>query len=82
MIEALVLDKLAPLCKEVRIILRDSHRRIRRGARAVDGWAEEAGFSVLCVSGNLGLSELYEQISDDPSGAKVLLVDHTRVRPS
>ena len=67
MIEPWVLEKLAPLRKEPVIILRDPQRMIRRGARAVDGWAEEAGFSVLWVSGNLGLRELYEQIRDDPS---------------
>src|SRR5579875_987123 len=78
MIEPWVLDKLAPLRREPLIILRDPQRMIRRGARAVDGWAEEAGVSVLWVSGNLGLRELYEQIRDDPSGSKVLLVDRTR----
>jgi hypothetical protein len=60
------------------ILLRDPQRMIRRGARAVDGWAEEAGFSVLWVSGNLGLRELDEEVRDDPSVSKVLLVDRTR----
>src|SRR3954470_23898220 len=80
MIDTWVLEKLDPLRREPLIILRDPQRMIRRGARAVDGWAEEAGFSVLWVSGNLGLRELYEQIRDDPSVAKVLLVDRTRER--
>src|SRR3954468_18925015 len=78
MIESWVLEKRERLRKESTIILRDPQRMIRRGAGAVDGWAEEAGFSVLWVSGNLGLRELYEQIRDDPSVTKVLLVDRTR----
>jgi hypothetical protein len=78
MIEQWVLDKLNPLRAEPLIVLRDPQRMIRRGDRAVDGWAEEAGFSVLWVSGNLGLRELYEQIRDDASVKKVLLVDRTR----
>jgi hypothetical protein len=78
MIEQWVLDKLHPLRAEPLIILRDPQRMIRRGDRAVDGWAEEAGFSVLWVSGNLGLRELYEQIRDDPLVTKVLLVDRSR----
>src|SRR5579875_3810295 len=78
MIEPWVLDKLAPLRREPLIILRDPQRMIRRGDRDVDGWAEEARFSVIWVSGNLGLRELYEQIRDDPSVSKVLLVDRTR----
>jgi hypothetical protein len=78
MIDAWVLEKLAPLRKESLIILRDPQRMIRRGVPAVDGWAEEAGFSVLWVSGNLGLRELYEEVRDDPSVARVLLVDRTR----
>jgi hypothetical protein len=78
MIEQWVLDKLHPLRAEPLIILRDPQRMILRGDRAVDGWAEGAGFSVLGVSGNLGLRELYEQIRDDPSVTKVLLVDRSR----
>jgi hypothetical protein len=78
MIEQWGLDKLNPLRAEPLIVLRDPQRMIRRGDRAVDGWAEEAGFSVLWVSGNLGLRELYEQIRDDASVKKVLLVDRTR----
>lgn len=78
MIEPWLLEKLAPLRDKPLIILRDPQRMIRRGAQAVDGWALEAGFSVLWVSGNLGLRELYEQIRDDPAAAKVLLVDRTR----
>ena len=77
MIESWVLEKLEPLRKESTIILRDPQRMIRRGDRAVDGWAEEARFSVLWVSGNLGLRDMYEEIRDDPS-VKVLLVDRTR----
>ncbi len=77
MIESWVLEKLEPLRKESTIILRDPQRMIQRGARAVDGWAAEAGFAVLWVSGNLGLRDLYEEIRDDPS-VKVLLVDRTR----
>lgn len=78
MIDAWVLKKLDLLRKEPLIILRDPQRMIRRGAPAVDGWAEQAGFLVLWVSGNLGLRELYEEIRDDPSVTRVLLVDRTR----
>jgi hypothetical protein len=77
MIEQWVLDKLNILRKDSTIIIRDPQRMIRRGDRAVDGWAEEAGFSVLWVSGNLGLRDMYEEIRDEPS-LKVLLVDRTR----
>ena len=81
MIESWVLEKLEPLRKETTIILRDPQRMIRRGDRAVDGWAREAGFAVLWVSGNLGLRDMYEQIRDD-SSVKVLLVDRTVTRRS
>ena len=50
---------------------------IRAGARAVDGWAKENGFTVLFCSGNLALREMYENLRDDPT-AKLILVDRTR----
>jgi hypothetical protein len=50
---------------------------IRAGARAVDGWAKENGFTVLFCSGNLAIREMYENLRDDPR-AKIILVDRTR----
>ncbi len=77
MIEQWVIDRLGPLKGEKLIILADPQRMIWAGARAVDGWARENGFTVLFCSGNLALREMYENLRDDPS-AKLILVDRTR----
>jgi hypothetical protein len=77
MIEQWVIDRLNPLKSESLIILADPQRMIRAGARAVDGWAKENGFTVLFCSGNLALREMYENLRDDPT-AKLILVDPTR----
>ena len=77
MIEKWVIDRLNPLRRENLIILADPQRMVRAGARAVDGWAVENGFTVLFCSGNLALREMYENLRDDPS-AKIILVDRTR----
>ena len=77
MIEQWVIDKLNPLKSETLIILADPQRMITAGARAVDGWAKENGFTVLFCSGNLALREMYENLRDDPT-AKLILVDRTR----
>ena len=77
MIEQWVIDRLNPLKSEDLIILADPQRMIRAGARAVDGWAKENGFTVLFCSGNLALREMYENLRDDPT-AKLILVDRTR----
>ncbi len=77
MIEQWVIDRLNPLKSEILIILADPQRMIRAGARAVDGWAKENGFTVLFCSGNLALREMYENLRDDPT-AKLILVDRTR----
>jgi hypothetical protein len=77
MIEQWVVDQLNPLQGEKLIIVADPQRMIRAGAQAVDGWAKENGFTVLFVSGNLALREMYENLRDDPS-AKIILVDRTR----
>ncbi len=61
MIEEWVIDKLSPLKGENLIILTDPQRMIRAGARAVDGWAKENGFTVLFCTGNLALRERYEE---------------------
>ena len=66
MIEQWVIDRLGPLKGEKLIILADPQRMIRAGARAVDGWAKENGFTVLFCSGNLALREIYENLRDDP----------------
>ena len=77
MIEQWVIDRLNPLKDEKLIILADPQRMIQAGARAVDGWAKENGFTVLFCSGNLALREMYENLRDDPT-AKLILVDRTR----
>lgn len=77
MIEQWILNKIGPLNGDPLIILRDPQRMIQAGARVVDGWAEENGYSVLFCAGNLGLREMYENIRDEP-GARVLLVDRSR----
>lgn len=79
MIESWVIDQLNPLKGEPLIILGDPQRMIRAGARAVDGWAKEHGFTVLFCSGNLALREMYENLREDPA-AKIILVDRTRDR--
>ena len=79
MIEQWVIDRLNPLKSEDLIILADPQRMIRAGARAVDGWAKENGFTVLFCSGNLALREMYENLRDDPA-IKIILVDRTRDR--
>lgn len=77
MLESWILSKLEP-CKQSRmIILRDPQRMIRPGARAVDGWAQEHGYTVLLCTGNLALREMYERLRNTPD-AKILLVDRSR----
>ena len=77
MIEQWILNKLEPLKNKPIILLRDPQRMILPGARAVDGWAEENGYTVLFCTGNLALREMYEAIRNDPT-ARVLLVDRSR----
>jgi hypothetical protein len=77
MIEQWILNKLEPLKNKPIILLRDPQRMILAGARAVDGWAEENGYTVLFCTGNLALREMYEVIRNDPD-ARVLLVDRSR----
>jgi hypothetical protein len=47
MIDAWILDNLTPLTGQPVIILRDPQRMIVSGAQAVNGWAEEHGYTVL-----------------------------------
>ena len=47
MLEQWVMDKLSPVESEKLVILADPQRIIRSGARAVDSWAKENGFTVL-----------------------------------
>ena len=77
MLEVYILQKLEALKGSPLIILRDPQRMIQRGARAVDGWADENDYTVLFCTGNLGLRDLYEPLR---SGAEVriLLVDRSR----
>ena len=77
MIEPWILSKLDPLRPAPLIIVRDPQRLIQAGARAVHGWAEENGFTVLFCAGNMALREMYEAMRDEP-GAHVLLVDRSR----
>lgn len=77
MIENWILTKLEKIKNSSPIILRDPQRMIRSGARAVDGWAEEYGYTVLFCTGNLALREMYEHVIDD-SSARILLVDRSR----
>src|SRR5271165_1380437 len=81
MLEQWVIDRLDPLKGEALVILADPQRMIRAGARAVDGWAKENGFTVLFSSGNLALREMYENLRDDPT-TKLILVDRTRDKGS
>ncbi|QQS46117.1 MAG: PglZ domain-containing protein [Acidobacteriota bacterium] len=77
MLEQWVIDRLNPLKSEKLIIIADPQRMIRAGARAVDGWARENGFTVLFCSGNLALREMFENLRNDAS-ARIILVDRTR----
>ena len=77
MIEFWILTKLDKIKNASPIILRDPQRMIRSGARAVDGWAEEHGYTVLFCTGNLALREMVEHVCTDPA-ARILLVDRSR----
>lgn len=77
MIEPWILTKLEKIKNASPIILRDPQRMIRSGAQAVDGWAEEHGYTVLFCTGNLALREMYEHVRTD-SSARILLVDRSR----
>ncbi len=78
MIEPWILTKLEKIKNASPIILRDPQRMIRSGAWAVDGWAEEHGYTVLFCTGNLALREMVEHVRTDPT-ARILLVDRSRV---
>jgi len=77
MLESWILSKIDTLRNSSLIILRDPQRMIRPGARAVDGWAQEHGFTVLMCTGNLALREMYERLRNTPD-ARILLVDRSR----
>jgi len=77
MIEPWILSKLDPQRPAPLIIVRDPQRMIQPGARAVHGWAEENGYTVLFCAGNLALREMYEAMRDEPE-TRVLLVDRSR----
>ena len=77
MIEPWILTKLDKVKNVSPIILRDPQRMIRSGAQAVDGWAEDHGYTVLFCTGNLALREMYEHVRDDKS-TRILLVDRSR----
>jgi hypothetical protein len=77
MLETWILSKITSQRTSPLIILRDPQRMIRPGARAVDGWAQEHGFTVLFCTGNLALREMYERLRDNPE-ARILLVDRSR----
>lgn len=77
MLDTWILTKLDLLRDERLILLRDPQRMIQRGARAVDGWGEENGFTVLFCSGNLALRERLRSFGQDPE-MRLLLVDVTR----
>jgi hypothetical protein len=64
MIDAWILDKLAPLKPSPLMVLRDPQRMIRPRARAVHTGAEENSYSVLFSTGNLGRREMYEAVRD------------------
>ncbi len=66
MLDSWIVNKLDSLKAHPLIILRDPKRMIQKGAFAVDGWAEQNGFTVLFCTGNLGLRDLYERMHDDP----------------
>ena len=77
MIEPWILTKLEKIKNASPIILRDPQRMIRSGAWAVDGWAEQHGYTVLFCTGNLALREMVEHVRTDPS-SRILLVDRSR----
>jgi hypothetical protein len=77
MIEQWILDKIEPLKAERLILLHDPQRMIQPGARVVDGWAEEQGYTVLLCAGNLALREMVEAIRED-NEARLLIVDRSR----
>lgn len=77
MIEQWILHKIEPLKQERLIIIHDPQRMIQPGARVVDGWAEEHGYTVLLCAGNLALREMVETIRDDAE-ARILVVDRSR----
>jgi hypothetical protein len=77
MIESWILARLEALNGSPVIILRDPQRMVISGAQAVDGWAEEHGYTVLFCTGNLALREMYEAIWEDAE-TKILLVDRSR----
>jgi hypothetical protein len=77
MIDQWILAKIEPRKNDPLLILRDPQRMLQPGARVVDGWAEENGYTVLFCAGNLALREMYERIRDDNEGP-VLLVDRSR----
>jgi hypothetical protein len=76
-LEKWILDKLEPLRSAPLLIIRDPQRMISSGAEAVDGWANNHGFTVLFCTGNLALREMYEAIRED-SEVRTLLVDRSR----
>ena len=77
MIEQWIPHKSEPLKQERLIIIHDPQRMIQPGARVVDGWAEEHGYTVLLCAGNLALREMVETIRDDAE-ARILVVDRSR----
>ena len=77
MLDHWIITRLNRLQAHPLIILRDPQRMIQKGAYAVDGWAEQNGFTVLFCTGNLGLRDLYERLRDDPN-THFLLVDRSR----
>ncbi len=77
MIEDWIISKIEAFKPAPLIIVRDPGRIIRPGARAVDGWAEENGYTVFFCTGNLGLRDMYETVRDDPD-LRTLLIDRSR----
>lgn len=77
MIEQWILNKIEPLKRDPLIVLRDPQRMVQAGARVVDGWAEDHGYTVLFCAGNLALREMYEAVRDEAE-ARVLVVDRSR----
>jgi len=76
-LEQWVIEKLEPLKRERRIILRDPQRMIQRDARAVDGWAHDNGFNALICTGNFTFRIWFEKYRREPD-LRLLLVDQTR----
>jgi hypothetical protein len=77
MIEDWILAKIDPLKPAPLIIVRDPGRIIRPGARAIDGWAEENGYTVFFCTGNLGLRDMYEAVREEPY-LRAVLIDRSR----